>query len=957
VGFVGREPERAVLADCLDAALAGRPRLVLCRGEPGIGKTRLAEELSALARARGLAVVWGAPPAAAGAPPYWPWRLVLRGLAGQYDLAAVADQQRLTADLAQLAPEVFPGPASGPDGTGDAQFRLFDAVARLLARVAASRPLLVVLDDTHWADPSSLLLLRHVTQTLLHQQLLVVVNHRDTEPLPSVLVVDLPREPVTRQLVLRGLTVPEVGEQLASLGATDVAAADLERVHARTGGNPFFIGEVGRRITEGRSALPVTATLRAAIGARLQRLSEPARHLMEAASVVGRDVPVVLLARVLQRPVFACLSLLDEAAGAGLLTATASPGEHRFSHDLVRDAVEAGLDTTERVRLHRRTAAAIEEVYAGQIDVHLSDLARHWTVAAVTGGRARAADWIARAAEEAVRRLAYEEAARLYRLALDVGAPDVADVDRCRLLLALGGALKLAGELPVRVEACREAAGIARRLGRPDLLAEAAVALEGGESDVESELALRRLCEEALAALPPEPTKVRAQVAANLSDACMYLGDVDAAGPASEQALEVADRCGDPAAVVAALRARQLVCTGPDGVAERARLADRMLAVGRDTADPVAQMWAHLWRIDVAFQRGDLAAVARELEPLGWCTEEVRGPLARWHLRQCQAVLAQAQARFGDARVLADQACTAMSSTATGYDSAMTNRAAVLSMAELHTGEVVELTGLLRAGPPDQPELPTAGVIFSIAAARMLVARGQLTEAATVYRRLGPPAAWRSIPHAATVCYALGIRTAVALGAFDDVAVLHARLDRFRGQHGASGAGATAYNGPLELYLGVAAAALGRYDGAVEDLEAAARACAANGAAGFHVEARYELAATLARRASGGDLRRARALALDVAKQAVALGMRPWEAAARALADRLPERVDLLTSREHEVATLVAQGLTNREIAARLYLSERTAQNHVQHILTKLDLPNRSSIAIWVTRAMSTAAE
>lgn len=164
---------------------------------------------------------------------------------------------------------------------------------------------------------------------------------------------------------------------------------------------------------------------------------------------------------------FACLPLLDEAAGAGLLTATASPGERRFSHDLVRDAVEAGLDMTERVRLHRRTAAVIEEVYAGQIDVHLFDLARHWTVAELTGERARAADWITRAAEEAVRRLAYEEAARLYRLALDVGAQDVGGAERCRLLLSLGGALKLAGELPDRVEACREAAEIAGRVGRP----------------------------------------------------------------------------------------------------------------------------------------------------------------------------------------------------------------------------------------------------------------------------------------------------------------------------------------------------------------------------------------------------------------------------------------------------------------------------------------------------------
>ena len=159
-----------------------------------------------------------------------------------------------------------------------------------------------------------------------------------------------------------------------------------------------------------------------------------------------------------------------------------------------------------------------------------------------------------------------------------------------------------------------------------------------------------------------------------------------------------------------------------------------------------------------------------------------------------------------------------------------------------------------------------------------------------------------------------------------------------------------AYNGPAELHLGACRAYLGLLDEAVADLEAAARACAANGAAGFHVEARCELATALARRALPGDLARAHALATDVAKQAAALDMTPWSERARRLAERLDEDLgEPLTPREREVAALVAQGLTNREIAERLYLSERTAQNHVQHILTKLGLPNRGQIAVWMT--------
>jgi DNA-binding CsgD family transcriptional regulator len=276
----------------------------------------------------------------------------------------------------------------------------------------------------------------------------------------------------------------------------------------------------------------------------------------------------------------------------------------------------------------------------------------------------------------------------------------------------------------------------------------------------------------------------------------------------------------------------------------------------------------------------------------------------------------------------------------------------LLSLIGLHTGDASDLTGLLDYGPGhedgDELDFPIEGVIFSIAAAFFLAHSGQLAQAATVYRRLGPPATWRPTPHTTTSCFALGIGTAIALGASDDVTVLRRRLAPFRGRHVADGAGAVAYNGPVELYLGFAEAHLELLDDAVADLEAASRACAANGAAGFDVQSRWELASVLTRRARPGDLARARTLGVGVIQQALALGMTPWVERGRRLVDRLDdERGNPLTPREREVAVLVGKGRTNRQIADRLYLSERTAQNHVQHILTKLDLPNRGQIAVW----------
>ena len=461
-------------------------------------------------------------------------------------------------------------------------------------------------------------------------------------------------------------------------------------------------------------------------------------------------------------------------------------------HDLVRDAVEAGLAAAERVRLHRSAADAVERMHAGRLEPHLSDLARHWAAAAVSGERERGADWITRAAEEAMRRPRLRGGRPALPSRAGGGCGDIDDGRRCRLLLVSRVRCRRRGELAGRLPACREAAALARGLHRPDLLAEAALAMEGGESDLQAEVSVRASCEEALALLPPAASAPRARVSANLSTACMYLGDLEAAGRASAHALAMADRAADPASVAAALRARQLVVSGPEGLEERATLADRMHAVGQMAGPFLPHVGAPV-AARCGVPAGDLAAVSRELEPLAHCAAELRTPVARWHLLQARAVLAQAVGRFADARLLADRAVAALPPSATGRESAQINRTALLSLIGLHTGEAADLAGLLDYGPGhedgDGLDFPIEGVIFSVAAAFFLAHGGRLEDAATVYRRLGPPATWQPIPHATTSCFALGIGTAIALNASDDVAVLRRRLEPFRGRHVADGAG------------------------------------------------------------------------------------------------------------------------------------------------------------------------
>ncbi len=952
--LVGRQHELTVLDGCLEAAIAGNPQLMVCRGEPGIGKTRLAEELVTAATAKGVPAVWGRGVEADGAPPYWPWRQLLRATAEVVDVSALAETYRLTPYISRLLPEIFPTAEPGVDtGSAEDRFKQFDAVGRLLRHVAARTPLVIILDDVHWADQPSLLLLLHVARSLTDERLLFVVNYRDTEQTHSSIVANLLREPAAREMHLGGLPAPAVSRQLASVVGHDVSENEAEEVRALTRGNPFFIGEIGRVLGEraaGASSSLVTASVREAIGSRLQRLAPECVRLVQAASIVGRQVPVTLVAAVADLPVADCLSALDEAVAARLVEVGPTPSEHEFVHDLVREAIEAGLPTPERVRLHRRAAEAIQDTYAGRIERHLFDLARHWAVAAVEGDAATAAGWIRRAADEAMNVLAFEEAARLYRQSLDVGGLHLDDEECCRLLLRVAAALHASADVNGRVDACLQAAALARRMGRPDLVAEAALILEGVFGHPESDVAARRLCEEALAGLEPDDTDLRARVTARLAEACMYLAD-ERAAPVSEEALVLAADSGNYAALVAALRARQLVCEGPDGLAEREQLAERMLALSQASRDPSVEMWARLWRVDAAFELGDLRCAAEELEALRPVVAEVGGPWAQWQLLRGHGVLAQAHARFADARRLAAEAFAAIARS--GHPIAGLPRAGLLQSVGHHVGHdssSLDAYGLTDA-TVQAADFPRGVLMMVLAPAHLLTEIGRLPEARALYRSLGPVATWRPHAHGTLASYGVGIGVAVALDAPDDVAALRELLDPYRGLHLASGAGAVCYFGPAELWLGVAAGYLENLDDAVADLERAVRACAVNGAIGFHTEAQYELAAVLTRRAAPGDLARARSLIADVARQAAELGMVPIGSKAATLIEQLDtsEPPTPLTRREQDVAALVAKGLTNREIAAQLYLSERTAQNHVQHILTKLSLANRSQIAVWVT--------
>jgi len=947
VGLVDRESQVAELLRHVDAARNGQPGLMLCGGEPGVGKTRLAKEAEYLALGRGMSVAWGRCAETAEAPPYWPWRQVLRVAARLPGAADVAVRRQLTSDLAIIAPEAF-GTASrdAEPVSFEPRFRIFDAVSRFLHDVGHGG-LLVILDDLHWADAASLLLLGHLARDLRGSQLVVLATYRDSEPRLRPALADLIREPRTSRLTLAGLSLDGVRRLLtATLGVPPPIEA-VERIHRVSGGNPFFVDELAR--TAG-TAMPVT--VRAAIRRRMSQLSTACQEMLRVAAVVGPVFSPEVVAAVLQRPLVACLEATAEAVDAGLLWP-----DHRFRHALIRDAIEAELPPVERSRLHAASAQVLEE---RSPDAHLYDLAHHWAAVAQEGARARAAHWSQRAADEAMARFAYEEAARLYRQALEHGAATITDYSRFDLLLALGTAYARASALPDARAAVRAAAAQARQLGRPDLLAEAALVLEP-VAVADWDATVRGLTREALGGLDPAPTPLRARLLARLAECGMYLDEQEDATEAGEQALGLARELDETTALVAALRAKHMVRSDPTGAAEREALGVELLALGERLGNPATTLTARSWLFDARCARGELQAAAAELENIRWCAGQVGGPLARWHLLRYEAVLAQARGEFGAARRYADAAFEVVAPLRhpTAFPVWMALRVTI----DHHCGPDVDADYVRACRDDSGPGGPaTPGHAYRImdylGPAFVLQEAGYLDEAAAKFHALGPVNGWRTPPFHRLIIYAFGTIVAIRAEATEAVAALRDILRAHRGLHAVSGNGVEHYCGPVELYLGMAASYLGEWDTAIDDLSDAEARCRAAGAAGHLVEARYELASALLHRKAPGDEARAQQFVDIALLVADATGMVPFQTALRRLVARWADAATPLTAREREVARCVARGLTNRRIAAELVLSERTAQNHVQHILTKLGFANRSQIAVWAAETgLSTSAE
>jgi DNA-binding SARP family transcriptional activator len=894
--FVGRERELETLIAGLDGSLAGHGALYLLVGEPGIGKSRLAEELAGHARARGAGVLVGRCWEAGGAPAYWPWVQCLRAQIRETEPETLRTQLDTGAEhLAQLLPELrdlFPDlpqpPALEPEG---ARVRLFDATTGFLKRAASTRPLVLVLDDLHAADAPSLLLLRFLARELSDSQLLVIGAYRDVdptvrEPLAPTLAA-LARESATDQIALAGFSDSDVADYIELAVSSAPPPQLVERIHHETEGNPLFVTEVVRlldaegQLVEG-AKLSIPPSVRAVIGERMGRLSAPCQRVLVLASVLGRGFGLDAVAQLSALRRDELLEILDEAMAERVVGGVpGSPGQLRFAHALIRDTLYDELTPARRMKLHRQAGEALEAVYATDIEPHLAELAHHFFAAAPAGSEDQAIRFAWRAGDRAASQLAYEEAARLYEMALTLVEEDVA---RCELHLALGEVRARAGDTRAAKEPFRDAAELAEGLGLAEHLARAALGYGGrllwdASRDDES---LVPLLERALAAQGDRDSTLRARLLAKLAGGPLRDASFGRERKAAlgQEGLEMARRIGDRATVAYALggyiEALQL---SPDYTPEVLERANELVEVALEVGDKELAWDGCEHLFCASLELGDPGSANEAVEAMARLAEQLRQPAQDWGATVYRALLALLEGRLAEAEQLILRA-RSLGERAVSWNAAVSYGLQVYLL-RWEQGRLEEVEELVRASVEEYPTYP----IWRCVLAHMAAELGHGAESRDAFEGLAADD-FSGLPFDEEWLVGMGFlaETARLLGDTARAAVLYRLLLPYAERV------AVAYpeisTGSVARGLGLLAGMLGRWDEAVNHFESAVQVNRHMGARSWVAHTRHDYALMLLERAGPGDRERASGLLAEAEATCGDLGMETWAARAHSRRNR-----------------------------------------------------------------------
>jgi DNA-binding CsgD family transcriptional regulator len=677
--------------------------------------------------------------------------------------------------------------------------------------------------------------------------------------------------------------------------------------------------------------------------------------------VLGERIDPPVLAEVAGRSAAETGATLDRAAALGAVTAVADVAELSFAHALVREAVYDELAPSRRMALHGRAARALE----GLEQLERSDgaaaragqIATHWQRSGEPGWAARCVQWARQAARSAAASLAHDEAARFTALALRAAQADAQAGDAqpgvalAELTVDAARAEFAAGHLEASLAHCQAAARLAEAAGRPDLLAAAALVITG-LGDPGTTLAVDALCTAALDALPAEDTALRARLRARQAISAAEAGAGIRARELSAEALALAERSADPDALLDGIHARHLSLSAPQFLAERRELAARACEVARRARQPLAELWGHVWLVAAAFQAGDLAAVDEELGRIEQLATSRQHGLAWWHLHRLRATRA---ALLGD-----------LAGAAAQNDSARDVAVRLGAFSMLGVCQAFDLQLALLRGTIDRAA-GEAGLAMMRNAPGVLLVRvfiplthallGDLDLARATFEEFRYlPDTLEVGPRWGPVLTYIGV-VAVLLDDGDTAGRVYGQLSGLEPGYLGDGSGAVFCAGSTQRLTADLALASGLVDEAIARYTDAIEMNARIGARPFLALSRLGLARALSAKDGAKDGTEDRGAARALVTRAAAEFRRLDLPGPLAVADALLASIDArtraanpLSPREGEVAELIGQAMSNRQIADRLVLSERTVETHVRSILAKLGYSSRTEIATWSLR-------
>jgi DNA-binding SARP family transcriptional activator len=679
--IVGREDALARLQARWDKVTL-RPRAVAVTGAPGIGKTRLAACFGREVHGAGGTVLYGRcdeDPLTS----YQPFVEALDHYAGARDVQReLPHEARELRRLPGLRRRLPSGNGSDQPATDEDRYALFEAIVAVFQRAAEARPLLLVIDDVHWADAPTFRLLLHIARSLKSSRCMLLMTSRDAgtprsasgpggaaESLESRLA-SLRREAEVERVCLEGLDEHATAELI--LARRGSAPSDLfaRELSGQTGGNPFFIEEALRSLVEREelggdpepdlSGLGVPKGVEEVITRRLDRLGAPASKVLARASVIGPEFTLSVLAAISDLSPDAVLDEIERLIDDGLLVEVPGKRDHfSFSHALVRKTQYQRLIASRRARIHAQIALELErreESAMGAERASPAELAHHFYEARPAVDSERAAHYSIRAAQYARRSGAYEEAVGHYRRALELLETESADERQiCDLLIALGKVELRAGRLERARRTFGRAADIARQTGDSQRLASAALGFHGmytAAGDVDRERIA--LLEEAQAALGTADDPLRVRVLARLADSLLWV-ERDRALVLSGEALAIARRVGDTDAIREALGGLHAALLHADHLDERLRVSRERLNLATESGNREAQAEAVRWYMADLCERGDVRAAKENSARLAELARELRQPQYSSYVSHWACVFAQLHGRLDEAERLADE--------------------------------------------------------------------------------------------------------------------------------------------------------------------------------------------------------------------------------------------------------------------------------------------------------------